>query len=93
MDTSSKSWVTTPWGKAHSVERVTLRQQAAEKRFSSLVELLRTERGELLVRFAYTTDGVVRRGPVTLRGRDLERLRRDLGSTPELAATLGIGGA
>jgi hypothetical protein len=30
----------TPWGKAELVERVTLKQQAGERRFASVVELL-----------------------------------------------------
>ncbi len=84
--------IQTPWGPTVLLERLVLRQQAGEKRFASAVELLETERGERLVRFAYTTDGVARRGPVTLRARDLERLRTQLGSTPELAGLLGLGG-
>ena len=59
--------LTTPWGEASLIERVTLPQRAGEKRFSSVVELLEGSRGERLVRFAYSTDGVARRGPVTLR--------------------------
>jgi hypothetical protein len=43
------------------------------------------------VRFAYSTDGVARRGPVTLRARDLAKLRTALGEHPELAAVLGMG--
>ena len=50
-----------------------------------------TARGERLVRFAYATDGTARRGPVTLRARDLEKLRAALADTPELAAALGLG--
>jgi hypothetical protein len=78
----------TPWGAATLVERLTVRQQAGEKRFASVVELLETDRGERLVRFAYSTDGTNRRGPVTLRTRDLERLRKELGKAPELAEAL-----
>ncbi len=63
--------LTTPWGEASLIERVTLPQRAGEKRFSSVVELLEGSRGERLVRFAYSTDGVSRRGPVTLRARDV----------------------
>ena len=63
---------------------------AGEKRFASVVQLLET-RGERLVRFSYTTEGVARRGPVTLRARDLERLRAQLAGHPELAAALGFG--
>lgn len=78
----------TPFGPATLVERVALSQRAGERRFSSVVELLETDRGERLVRVAYSTDGVVRRGPVTLRARDLERLRDALDKAPALAALL-----
>ena len=83
---------TSPWGRAKLVERLVVPQQAGEKRFSAVVELLEGERGEPLVRFAYATAGATRRGPVTLRARDLERLRRALAKTPRLAETLGMGG-
>lgn len=82
----------TPWGRAALVEQAALTQRAGDKRFSTLVELLETERGERLVRFAYSTEGVARRGPVTVRVRDLERLRAALGKAPTLAAVLGLGG-
>ena len=58
----------TPWGPAELVEELTLAQRAGDKRFSSVVQLLETPGGERLVRFAYTTGGTARRGPVTLRG-------------------------
>ena len=45
---------------------------------------------ERLVRFAYSTGGAARRGPVTLRAADVERLRRSLAKTPELAEALGL---
>jgi len=90
--TTSRS-IQTPWGPTTLIERLELRQRAGDRRFSSAVELLETRRGERLVRFAYSTDGVSRRGPVTLRARDLELLRAQLASTPELASTLGWGGA
>ena len=77
--------IATPFGLATLVERVSLPQKVGERRFTSLVELLETERGEQLVRIAYSTDGVVRRGPVTLRARDLARLRDALAKTPSLA--------
>jgi hypothetical protein len=83
--------VATPWGAAVLVERLQLPQRAGEKRFSSVVELLENERGERLVRFAYSTDGVARRGPVTLRERDLERLRAELERRPALAELLRLG--
>ncbi len=81
----------TPWGSARLVERVTLPQRSGEKRFSTLVELLETEKGDRLVRFAYTTGDVTRRGPVTLRARDLERLRTALAEHPGIAEAL-LGG-
>ena len=83
----------TPWGAAHAVEQLTLQQRAGDKRFASLVQLLETEKGERLVRFAYTTDGSTRRGPVTLRARDLERLRVALAEHPGLSEALLGGGA
>jgi hypothetical protein len=83
----------TPWGPAHTVEQLTLPQRAGEKRFASVVQLLETEKGERYVRFAYTTGGVARRGPVTLRLRDLERLRLALAEHPELAEAFGYEGA
>ena len=44
------------------------------------------------MRFAYSTDGVARRGPVTLRARDVLRLHTALEKTPELADALGLSG-
>ena len=79
----------TPWGDAHKVETLTLAQRAGEQRFASVIELLETDKGERLVRFAYTTGGAVRRGPVTLRERDVERLRSALDEYPGLAEALG----
>lgn len=81
---------TTPWGSATLVEELRLPQQAGEKRFSSFVQLLETPKGERLVRFAYATDGVARRGPVTLRVRDLEKLRAALPKHPGLEETLRL---
>ena len=80
----------TPWGPAELIEELTLAQRAGEKRFSSVVQLLEAPGGERLVRFAYTTGGSARRGPVTLRGRDLERLREGLAKRPALAEALGL---
>ena len=82
----------TPWGAATIVEEVTIPQRAGDKRFASTVQLLENGKGERLVRFAYTTDGSTRRGPVTLRVRDLERLREALVKQPELASVLVKGG-
>ena len=80
----------TPWGAATLVEELRLQQQAGDKRFASVVQLLETRAGERLVRFAYATDGVVRRGPVTLRTRDLERLRAALAKHPGLEEVLRL---
>ena len=82
----------TPWGSAAVVEQVLVPQRAGERRFASVVQLLETATGERLVRFAYTTDGTSRRGPVTLRARDLDRLRTSLGEFPALAEALRLGG-
>ena len=81
---------TTPWGAASVVDEVNVSQRAGGKRFASVVQLLEA-RGERFVRFSYSTGGVSRRGPVTLRARDLERLRADLAKHPELAEFLGLG--
>jgi len=80
----------TPWGSALVVEELRVQQRAGDKRFASIVQLLEDKRGERLVRFAYATDGTARRGPVTLRARDLAKLRAALAGTPELAAALGL---
>ncbi len=80
----------TPWGPATLVEELKLQQQAGEKRFASLVQLLETANGERLVRFAYATDGVARRGPVTLRVRNLDRIRQALEKHPGLRETLRL---
>jgi hypothetical protein len=82
------SRISTPWGPAQLVEQLRLPQQAGDKRFASLVELLENDRGERLVRFAYSTDGTTRRGPVTLRERDLARLCKELTKKPALASAL-----
>jgi len=84
--------VATPWGAAVVADEVRVAQRSGGRRFATIVQLLDSGDGELLVRFAYTTDGVVRRGPVTLRARDLERLRDALVDRPALGAALGLGG-
>jgi hypothetical protein len=81
--------ITTPWGKATEVEQVSVAQRSGEKRFSTVVQLLETSDGERLVRFAYTTGGSARRGPVTLRAKDLARMRALLERAPELREALG----
>jgi len=80
----------TPWGAATVIDELSLQQRAGDKRFASIVQLL-DGGGEQLVRFSYSTGGSARRGPVTLRARDLERLRTELAKHPELAAALGLG--
>jgi hypothetical protein len=80
----------TPWGAAGVLEEVTVPQRAGDKRFSVVVQLLETRSGEHLIRFAYTTDGSARRGPVTMRARDLERLRAALERAPALGEALGL---
>lgn len=82
----------TPWGSATVVEEVKVAQRVGDKRFASILQLLENERGETLVRIAYTTDGVTRRGPVTLRPKDLERLRTALDPDSALAAAFGWSG-
>jgi hypothetical protein len=79
----------TPWGSTVLVEELSLPQRAGDRRFASLVQLLETEKGERFVRFAYATTGTARRGPVTLRAPDLERLRARLSEHPALAEALG----
>ena len=83
--------VTTAFGKAEIAEQVTLKQRVNGKQFSTLVQLLEDDKGGGSIRFAYATDGVARRGPVTLRGSDVERLRVALKKTPRLQALLGMG--
>jgi hypothetical protein len=54
------------------------------------VQLLETDGGERLVRLAYSTGGTARRGPVTLRARDVGRLREALVEHPALAEALRL---
>lgn len=82
--------VATPWGPAALVEEVGVPQRAGDRRFTVVVQLLATDGGEHLVRFAYTTAGSARRGPVTMRARDLERLRAALEAAPVLGEALGL---
>jgi hypothetical protein len=82
--------IATPWGQATLVDEVRVQQRAGNKRFSSHVQLLEAKDGELLIRFAYATDGAARRGPVTLRARDLEKLREALRDRPRLTEVLGM---
>jgi hypothetical protein len=80
----------TPWGSATVVEEVSVPQRAGDKRFAVVVQLLETASGERLIRFAYTTSGTARRGPVTMRARDLERLRAALEGAPVLGEVLKL---
>lgn len=88
--------VTTPWGKATPLESVTVPQRAGERRFTSQVELLEAGGGERLVRFSYATESATRRGPVTLRERDIAKLaalvRRKAGLAQSLRPLAGDGG-
>src|SRR3989442_15744296 len=93
MATKSAAKTATPWGAAHKLEGLTLPQRVGDKRFASIVELLETERGERLVRVAYSTGGSVRGGPGTLRARDLQRPRAAPAEHPRLAEANFGGGA
>ena len=82
----------TPWGSATVVEEVKVSQRVGDRRFASILQLLEDDRGEPLVRIAYTTDNVTRRGPVTLRPKDVDKLRSALGPGSRLATALGWAG-
>ncbi len=83
---------TTAWGEATIIEEISIKQGAGERSFETLVQLLEGEGSEPLVRFAYSTGGTARRGPVTLRKADLVRLRKALAKAPKLRAALGLAG-
>ena len=70
------------------MEEVSLAQSADDKEFASILQLLEIESGERLLRFAYSTGGLARRGPVTIRVRDLAKVRRSLSKKRELAEAL-----
>jgi hypothetical protein len=80
----------TPWGRATVLEELRVSQRAGDRRFETVVQLLEDRKGGELVRFAYSSGGRTRRGPVTFRGRDLERLRSALASRPRLAEALDL---
>jgi hypothetical protein len=82
--------VATPWGAASVVEEVSVPQRVSGKRFAVVVQLLEAANGERLVRFAYATEGSARRGPVTMRARDVERLRAALDRAPVLREALAL---
>jgi hypothetical protein len=78
--------ITTAWGQAELVEEVSIAQSNDNRHFMTHVQLLASDEGEPLLRFAYSTDDVARRGPVTLRVSDLKRLSKSLEKTPKLRA-------
>lgn len=78
----------TAFGNANVTEEIRLPQSANGKKFETRVQLLETEDGESLVRVCYTTDGIARRGPVTVRTADLKRLARLLEKTARLRAVI-----
>ena len=80
--------ITTAWGRAELVEEVVVPQSNEAKEFFTHVQLLSNEEGEQLLRFAYATGDVARRGPVTLRVADMKRLSKGLEKTPKLHAFL-----
>mgnify|MGYP006952625202 CR=1 FL=1 len=86
--TAAPTRITTPWGRARPLEGLAVPQRAGERRFAAHVQLLEAPDGERLVRFAYATGGAARRGPVTLRARDLVKLRALLERTPDLKEAL-----
>jgi hypothetical protein len=71
------------------VEEASVPQRVGDRRFAVVLQLLETQGGERLVRFAYTTQGSARRGPVTMRARDVDRLRAAVARAPALEAALG----
>src|SRR5690242_12946259 len=85
--------IATPWGRAALLERVEVAQEADARSFGVVVELLAGDEGARFVRLAYTTDGTARRGPVTLRVDDVERLWSAVRERPELARALQLGRA
>ena len=82
--------IATPWGKAALVDEVRVQQRAGDKRFSSLVQLLQGEGRRAARPFRLCDGRRGRRGPVTLRARDLERLRAAIRERPELTEVLGM---
>jgi hypothetical protein len=83
---------TTAWGEATIVEEITIKQTAEGRSFATMVQLLEGTSGEALVRFAYSTGGTARRGPITLRRADLARLKKALAKAPRLRDALGLHG-
>src|SRR5262249_22006695 len=78
-----------PWGLAEVLEEISIKQRANDEReFATIVQLLRNEDGETMVRISYSTANAVRRGPVTLRVSDLARLRKALVKAPRISAAI-----
>jgi len=88
---AKRSKVSTPWGLSALVEEARVAQSVGEKKFALLVQLLESSSGETLIGIAYTSGGIARRGPVTLRAGDVKRLRASIEGRPALAAALGFG--
>ncbi len=82
----------TPWGPATVVEEVKVAQRAGEKRFASLVQLLEDERGEAVVRIAYTTDGAAAARPGHAAGARPRAAAGGCQRHAGLAQALGWGG-
>jgi hypothetical protein len=74
------------------VDQAELEQEAGERRFGVLVQLLEGDGGEELLRVAYTTGGTARRGPVTLRAAEVVALHELVAGRTRLADALGLGG-
>jgi hypothetical protein len=87
---NAKATAATPWGRAELIDELTVQQRVGERRFAVIVQLLETAPGERLVRFAYSTGGSARRGPVTVRTSDLARIRERLAKHPALAEALRL---
>ena len=85
---------TTAWGEATVLEEVSVPQSSTvdgqTKEFATVIALLEGPEGESLVRFAYSTGGVGRRGPVTLRPADMLKLRKALRKAPRLRAAFVV---
>jgi hypothetical protein len=90
-EAAKRSGISTPWGPSTLVEEARVAQSVGEKKFEVLLQLLESSGGQTLLRIAYTSDGIARRGPVTVRARDVKRLRAALERRPALAAALGLG--
>ena len=89
---ASRTESQTPWGPSRLVERLELRQRAGDRRFASVVELLETERGERARPLRVHDRRRRPPRPVTLRARDLERLRAQLASGRSSPRVLGLRG-